>query len=84
MGAGFDFFFLLQVLISTLVLLKFANTATDAVAFYCLPNGKSTVLRNKRQEVVSKRSEFAEIGTLEIRHPSLSRDSSLLLIEHPA
>ena len=25
-------------------------------------SGKSTVLRNKRQELVSKRSEFAEIG----------------------
>jgi Ca2+-binding EF-hand superfamily protein len=43
-------------------MLKMANLATDAVAFYCLPNGQSTVLRNKRQELVSKRSEFAEIG----------------------
>merc|ERR1712185_697323 len=45
-----------------MVLLKMANVAADAVAFYCLPGGQSTILRNKRQEIVSKRSEFAEIG----------------------
>ena len=58
----FDVFFLLQVLVSAAVMLKLANVLTDAVAFYCLPGGQSTVLRNKRQEIVSKKSEFAEIG----------------------
>ena len=58
----FDFFYLLTVLIGALVMLKFANIAADGVAFYMLPGGQSTLLRNKRQEVVSKRSEFAEIG----------------------
>lgn len=58
----FDIFYLLSVAVSTLVLLKAANVAADFVAFYCLPNGQSTILRNKRQEVVSKKSEFAEIG----------------------
>ena len=57
-----NWFYLLSVLVSTLVMLKLANVVADAVAFYCLPNGQSQVLRNKRQEVVSKRSEFAEIG----------------------
>jgi hypothetical protein len=58
----FDFWYLLSVAVSALVMLKAANLAADAVAFYCLPNGQSTVLRNKRLELVSKRSEFAEIG----------------------
>ena len=58
----FDWFYLLGVAVSTMVLLKAANVAADFVAFYCLPNGQSTVLRNKREEIVSKRSEFAEIG----------------------
>ena len=58
----FDFFYLLGVLVEAMVMLKLAALAADAVAFYCLPNGQSTVLRNKRQELVSKKSEFAEIG----------------------
>ena len=58
----FDFFYLLNVVVAGLVMLKLANVITDALAFYGLPNGQSTILRNKRQEVVSKRSEFAEIG----------------------
>ena len=58
----FDFFYLLGVLVEAMVMMKLAAVAADAVAFYCLPNGQSTVLRNKRQELVSKKSEFAEIG----------------------
>jgi hypothetical protein len=57
-----DYWLVLEVLINGLVLLTLAGKVADAVAFYCLPNGQSTVLRNKRQELVSKRSEFAEIG----------------------
>ena len=34
----------------------------DAVAFYLLPGGTSTVLRNKRAEKVSKVSAFAQMG----------------------
>lgn len=58
----FDIFYVLGVLTAALVMIKFADVVADAVAFYMLPNGQSTVLRNKRQELVSKRSEFAEIG----------------------
>ena len=57
----FDFFFLLSVVLSGLVLLKFANTAANFYAFNCL-GAESVVLRNKRIELTSKKSEFAEIG----------------------
>ena len=57
----FDWFFLLGVVLSGLVMLKFANTATNFYAFNCL-GAESVVLRNKRCELVSKKSEFAEIG----------------------
>lgn len=59
---AFDFFVLLKVLLSAVVVAGSANLVADVVAFYCLPNGSSTVLRNKRQELVSKRGEFAELG----------------------
>ena len=59
---AFDWFVMLEVLLSAVVLIQVANIAADAVSFYCLPNGQSTVLRNKRQESVSKKSEFAEMG----------------------
>ena len=45
-----------------LVLLGLASTVADLFAFWCLGGGQSTVLRNKRCEKVSKRSEFAETG----------------------
>ena len=57
----FNFFYLLSVVLSGLVMLKFANTLTDLYAFNCL-GAESVVLRNKRCELVSKKSEFAEIG----------------------
>ena len=44
------------------MLLKAATAITDLVVFNCLPGGISHVLRNKRLELVSRRSEFAEIG----------------------
>ena len=59
---AFDFFVLLKVLLSAVVLAGWAKLIADVVAFYCLPNGTSTVLRNKREELVSKRGEFAELG----------------------
>ena len=52
---------MLGVVLSGLVMLKFANTATNFYAFNCL-GAESVVLRNKRCELVSKKSEFAEIG----------------------
>ena len=58
----FDPWVALGIFISSLVLLQLANLITDAVAFYLLPGGQSTILRNKRQELVSKKSEFAELG----------------------
>ena len=58
----FDVMYLVGILVEAIVLIKLANVAADFIAFYCLPGGQSTVLRNKRQELVSKRSEFAEIG----------------------
>lgn len=54
--------YLINTLIAGLVLLKFANTVADLHAFYLLPNGTSVLLRNKRVEKVSKKSEFAEHG----------------------
>ena len=39
-----------------------AKILTDIIVFNFLPNGQSVVLRNKRLELVSKKSEFAEIG----------------------
>mmetsp|Transcript_46439 Transcript_46439/g.121885 ORF Transcript_46439/g.121885 Transcript_46439/m.121885 type:complete len:845 (-) Transcript_46439:145-2679(-) len=57
----FDWLNLLTVVLSGLVMLKFANTAADFYAFFCL-GAESVVLRNKRCELVSKKSEFAEIG----------------------
>ena len=58
----FDFIYLIQTLVTGLVLLKMANTIADLVAFNCLPGGQSLVLANKRAEIVSKKSEFAETG----------------------
>ena len=57
-----DFWVLLSVVLTAVIALQVANLAADGVAFYLLCGGQSTVLRNKRQELVSKRSEFAEIG----------------------
>ena len=57
-----DMMAIVSVLITALVTMNLARMVADAYAFYLLPGGKSTVLRNKRQELVSKRSEFAEIG----------------------
>ena len=59
---SFDPFYLVNVLVAGLVLLGFASTVADFFAFWCLGGGQSTVLRNKRCEKVSKRSEFAETG----------------------
>ena len=59
---SFDPFYLVNVLVAGLVLLGFASTVADVFAFWCLGGGQSTVLRNKRCEKVSKRSEFAETG----------------------
>lgn len=58
----FDIFYVIDVIVSGIVLLGFANTVADFFAFYGLGNGQSTVLRNKRSEKVSKKSEFAEAG----------------------
>jgi len=44
-----------------LVLLKMANAATNLYAFNCL-GAESVILRNKRIELASKKSEFADIG----------------------
>jgi len=57
-----NYMYLVNTLIAGLVLLRFANMAADFHAFYLLPNGASTLLRNKRVEKVSKKSEYAEHG----------------------
>ena len=44
-----------------MVMMKFANTVTNLYAFNCL-GAESVILRNKRVELTSKKSEFAEIG----------------------
>ena len=58
----FDAWLALSIVLSTVVLLQVANMIADGIAFYLLPGGQSTLLRNKRQELVSKKSEFAELG----------------------
>lgn len=58
----FNIAFLINALVTGLVLLASANILADFVAFRCLGGGQSTVLRNKRAEKVSKKSEFAEVG----------------------
>ena len=58
----FDPFYFVNVMVAGLVLLGLASTVADFFAFWCLGGGQSTVLRNKRCEKVSKRSEFAETG----------------------
>jgi Ca2+-binding EF-hand superfamily protein len=58
----FNIIYLIQALVTGLVLLKVANTIADFVAFNLLPGGQSHVLANKRAEAVSKKSEFAEMG----------------------
>ena len=67
-----DLFVILNVIVRALVTMSLAKVAVDAYTFYLLPtkrgcpvglgSEKSMMLRNKRQELVSKRSEFAEIG----------------------
>ena len=57
-----DGHFLLNTLIGGFVMLGLCNIVSDLVAFYLLPNGQSTILRNKRAEKVSKKSEYAEYG----------------------
>ena len=57
-----DFFVLLGVVLSAVVAIGVSRVVADAVSFYMLPNGQSTILRNKRQELVSRKSEFAELG----------------------
>ena len=52
---------MLSVVLSGLVMVKFANNVANFYAFNCL-GAESVVLRNKRCELVSKKSEFAEIG----------------------
>jgi hypothetical protein len=54
-------FYLLGVVLSGLVMIKLADAVTNLYAFNCL-GAESVVLRNKRVELASKKSEFAEIG----------------------
>ena len=58
----FDITHVLNTFIAALVLLGFAATITDTVAFYALPNGHSKVLAAHRQVVVNKKQGFAELG----------------------
>jgi len=57
-----DYYHLLTTLIATFVLLNIAGVIVDAVTFYMLPNGISTVLQNKRAERISKKTAFAQLG----------------------
>ena len=45
----FDYMYLVQTLVSAVVLLSVAGTITDTIAFYCLPNGHSSVLNAHRR-----------------------------------
>lgn len=49
-------------MIATVVFFQLLSLLMDAVAFYLLPNGISTVLQGKRSERISKRQTFAQLG----------------------
>jgi len=75
----FDYMYLVQTLVSAVVLLSVAGTITDTIAFYCLPNGHSSVLNAHRRVNVSKRQGFAELG---IRTAIAARDFSAFDPDH--
>lgn len=56
-----DFWAIVNTIVATLVFLNFATTLTDALAFYGL-GSLSKLLRNKRDEKISRTSAFAELG----------------------
>ena len=43
-------------------MLSLAATLTDFIAFYCLPNGHSAMLKPHRAMKISKKQAFAELG----------------------
>ena len=49
-------------LLEGLLLLGFVQAVMNIVVFQLLPNGMATVLKNKRQEKVSKTLSFAQVG----------------------
>lgn len=58
----FDYIYLINTLVSAIVLLGLAGTFTDLVAFSCLPNGHSEVLEAHHRRKVNKKQGFAELG----------------------
>jgi len=57
-----DYQLIIGLVVSTIVLLGVAGTITDLVTFRLLPNGTSKLLANKRNEKVSRKRAFAELG----------------------
>ena len=76
---GFSFDFFLLVVIEALILTSLARTVTDFICFYMLPEGTSTVLRNKRAERVNKINTFAQMG---LQAAILSKSFRSLDVDH--
>ena len=58
----FDTMKLITTIVDLVILAGLAKTIMDFIVFYCLPNGVSLVLRNKRAENTSRRQAFREMG----------------------
>jgi LSD1 subclass zinc finger protein len=61
---AFDNFKIITTIIDVIVLLSIAKTIMDFIVFYCLPNGVSLVLRNKRSEITTRQRAFMELGMI--------------------
>jgi len=59
----FDWFFFLNLVIATLVLLRVCGAVVDFIIFYCIPyRGFSHLLYTKRNERVDQKTVFASLG----------------------
>jgi len=61
-AVALDANYLLTVFVKIIVLVGVAKTVMDFIVFNMLPNGVSTVLKNKREEVTNRQRAFAELG----------------------
>ena len=61
-AVALDFNYLLSVFVKIIVLVGVWKAIMDFVVFNLQPNGVSTVLKNKREEVTNRQRAFAELG----------------------
>ena len=52
----------MNTIVNMVVLVSIAKTIMDFIVFNMLPNGVSKVLRNKRNERVTRAAAFAQLG----------------------